>query len=186
VSTPGGTDRPAFDPRHDAIYQRGYQAGDSQAAQPGAAQAGTSRGSAVRGSAARIGDPPAGPGTPAAAASAGTGAADEIGDLDPLGFDSDVFHDELERTRWNPFIALLWVLGVVLPTGGITLQWQAVNNMFGSSSSDGTGDAPMSVVLQQFSYLVAPSVITGGLFILAGLLFWHAAAWRARRRGVTG
>ena len=78
MSTPGGTDRPAFDPRHDAIYQRGYQAGDSQTAQPGAAPAGTSRAGA-----SRIGDPPAGPGSSGAAAFGGTGAADEIGDLDP-------------------------------------------------------------------------------------------------------
>jgi hypothetical protein len=177
VSTPGGTDRPAFDPRHDAIYQRGYQAGDSQTAQPGAAPAGTSRAGA-----SRIGDPPAGPGSSGAAAFGGTGAADEIGDLDPMGLDTDVFPDELERVRWNPFIALLWVLGVVLPAGGMTLQWYAVNNMFGTSSYDGTGDAPMSVVLQQFSYLVAPSLISAGLITLAGLLFWHAAAWRARRR----
>jgi hypothetical protein len=103
-----------------------------------------------------------------------------------MGLDTDVFPDEPERARWNPFITLLWVIGVVLPAGGVTLQWLAVNNMFGSSSYSGTGDAPMSMVLQQFSYLVAPPVITAGLFILAGLLFWHAAAWRARRRGVTG
>ena len=184
MSTPGGTDRPAFDPRHDAIYQRGYQAGDSQTAQPGAAPAGTSRGRTTRGGSARIGDPPAGPGSPAVAAFAG--APDEIGDLDPLGFDSDVFHDEPERQRWNPFITLLWVIGVVLPAGGFTLQWHAVSNMFRSSSYSGTGDPPLDMVLQQFSYLVAPPLITAGLIIVAGLLFWHAASWRARRRADIG
>ncbi|ANP71164.1 hypothetical protein [Cryobacterium arcticum] len=180
MSTPGGTDRPAFDPRHDAIYQRGYQAGDSPAAQPGAAPAGTSRAAA-----ARIGPPPTGPSSPTAAAFAGTVAADEIGDLDPLGFDSDGFHDELERPRWNPFIALLWVLGVALAGGGAALLWQTVGNMFRNNSYSGNGEPPVSFILQQFSYLVAPPLISAGLIILAGLLFWHAAAWRARRR-ITG
>ncbi|QYF73497.1 hypothetical protein [Cryobacterium sp. PAMC25264] len=185
MSTPGGTDRPAFDPRHDAIYQRGYQAGDSQAAQPAAAPVGTSRGGAVRGNAARIGPPPAGPSSPTAAVFAGTGTADEIGDLDPLGFDSDVFHDELERPRWNPFIALLWVLALVLVGGATALQLSSATFGFANYSYSGTGPMPFGMLVQQVAYSVAPSALTAGLIILAGLLFWHAAAWRARRR-ITG
>jgi hypothetical protein len=38
------------------------------------------------------------------------------------------------------------------------------------------------MLIQQLGYSVAPSVLTAGLIIVAGLLFWHAAAWRARRR----
>ncbi|MBX0301688.1 hypothetical protein K2F54_17095 [Cryobacterium sp. 1639] len=170
MSGPGGTEGPTFDPRHDPRFQRGYRPGDALP------DRGTPAASAT----------PTTPAAPVADQPVTNTDVDATDDFDTLLFDGDTFADEPESSRWNPFITLLWVLGVVLPTGGITLQWQAVNNMFGSSSYDGTGDAPMSVVMQQFSYLVAPSLITAGLFILAGLLFWHAAAWRARRRGVTG
>jgi hypothetical protein len=174
MTGPGGTERPAFDPRHDPRFQRGYRPGDAL----------PDRGLPVASVAPSTPAAPVAPAGPTAdQAGADTDAADHF---DTLLFDGDTFADEPEPSRWNPFIALLWLIGVVLPTGGIALQWQAVNNMFGSSSYDGTGDAPMSVVIQQFSYLVAPSLITAGLFVLAGLLFWHAAAWRARRRGVTG
>ncbi|TFD83720.1 hypothetical protein E3T61_20615 [Cryobacterium lactosi] len=158
----GGPDRPVFDPRHDARFQRGYQPGDAPRApeRPGL-----------------IGVPPASP----VAAAVGT---DDSLDLDTLAFDGDDFQDELESSRWNPFIALLWVLAIVLPAGGMVLQWQAVSGMFGNSSFSGNGEPPVSFVLQQFSYLVAPPLISAGIVILGGLLFWHAAAWRARRRRI--
>jgi hypothetical protein len=38
------------------------------------------------------------------------------------------------------------------------------------------------MVAQQLSYSISPSILTTGLIVIAGLLFWHAAAWRARRR----
>jgi hypothetical protein len=53
---------------------------------------------------------------------------------------------------------------------------------FRNNSYSGTGEPPVSFVLQQFSYLVAPPLISAGIVILGGLLFWHAAAWRSRRR----
>lgn len=161
MTGPGGPDRPVFDPRHDARFQRGYQPGDapSDPARPGL-----------------IGAPPASP------VAATAGSDDALDDFDALAFDGDVFQDELESSRFNPFIALLWVLAIVLPAGGMALQWQAVRGMFGNNSYSGSGEPPVSFVLQQFSYLVAPPLISAGIVILGGLLFWHAAAWRARRR----
>jgi len=160
MTGPGGPDRPTFDPRHDARFQRGYQPGDatSAPARPGL-----------------IGAPPASP-------DAATADPDEPLDFDTLAFDGDVFQDELESSRFNPFIALLWVLAIALPAGGMALQWQAVSGMYRNNSYSGNGEPPVSFVLQQFSYLVAPPLISAGIVILGGLLFWHAAAWRARRR----
>ncbi|WP_130176956.1 hypothetical protein [Cryobacterium sp. SO1] len=156
----GGGDRPVFDPRHDARFQRGYRPGDAPNVpeRPGL-----------------ISPPPTSP----VAATVGT---DDSLDFDTLAFDGDVFQDELESSRWNPFIAVLWVLALVLPAGGMALQWQAVSGMYRNNSFSGNGEPPVSFVLQQFSYLVAPPLISAGVVILGGLLFWHAAAWRARRR----
>ncbi|MET0956506.1 MAG: hypothetical protein ABWY68_11195 [Cryobacterium sp.] len=156
----GDTDRPAIDPRHDAIYQRGYQPGDSAPAprQP------------------LIVPPPAG--TSAAARHPADESIDDLADLTLADTD---FQDEYEPSRWNPYIALLWLLGVLLPTGGLALQWQAVSGMFQNNSWSGTGAPPFSMVIQQFSYVASPSLITAGFLIMAGLLFWHAVAWRAKR-----
>ncbi|ASD20828.1 hypothetical protein B7495_00805 [Cryobacterium sp. LW097] len=172
MTEPGGPERPAFDPRHDARFQRGYQPGDPPrpAARPGL-----------------IGASPAKPAAAAGGAAAPfedlvVGTDDAFDDLDALAFDGDTFQDELEPSRWNPYIALLWVVALALPAGGMVLQWQAVSGMFGNNSYTGNGEPPVAFVLQQFSYLVAPPLISSGIVILGGLLFWHAWGWRARRR----
>ena len=169
MTEPGETDRPTFDPRHDARFQRGYQPGD---AAPPPARPGL------------IGGPPAHPAARAAAPFEDlvVGTDEALDDLDALAFDGDTFQDELESSRWNPFIALLWVVALLLPAGGMVLQWQTVSGMFGNNSYSGNGEPPVAFVLQQFSYLVAPPLISSGIVILGGLLFWHAWAWRARRR----
>jgi len=155
----GDTGRPAIDPRHDAIYQRGYQPEErAPAPRP-----------------RLIVPPPAG-----IAADAGQ-PVDDVATFDELAFDDTDFQDEYEPPRRNPYIALLWLLGVLLPTGGLALQWQAVNGMFQNNSWSGNGAPPFSMVIQQFSYVASPPLITAGFLIMAGLLFWHAVAWRAKR-----
>ena len=153
MSGPGEGGRPAIDPRHDAIYQRGYQPGE------------TSLPPVRR---PLIGAPPAAP-----------GVAAEIDEVP--AFDTDVFQDELPRSGWNPFIAILWVVAVVFIGASTTLQWQAATASYAGYSYSGTGPMPLNMIIQQLSYQILPSVLTSGMFIAAGLLFWHAAAWRARR-----
>ncbi|TFC05157.1 hypothetical protein E3O42_03895 [Cryobacterium adonitolivorans] len=160
MTEPGGTgaDRPAFDPRHDARFQRGYQPGD--APRPPERRE-------------LIGPPPANPDTAAA------GPGD---DLDTLAFDGDTFHDELERSSWNPFITLLWAGGVLFVVVAVTLQWQGATYSFTNFSYAGSGPVPFGMLVQQLSYTIAPPMQIAGLLTLSGLLFWHAWAWRARRR----
>ena len=153
MSGPGEGGRPVIDPRHDAIYQRGYQPGEPSLPP-------------VR--RALIGAPPTAP-----------GVAAEIDEVP--AFDADVFQDELPRSAWNPFIAILWVVAVLFIGASATLQWQAVTASYGAFSYSGTGPLPLGMIIQQLSYQISPSVLTSGLLIVAGLLFWHAAAWRARR-----
>ena len=153
MSSAGEDGRPAIDPRHDAIYQRGYQPGES------------SRAPVRR---ALIGAPPTAP-----------GLAAEIDEVP--AFDVDVFQDELPRSGWNPFIAVLWAVAVLFIGAVTVLQWHAATASYDGYSYSGTGPMPLGMFIQQLSYQISPSVLTSGLLIVAGLLFWHAAAWRARR-----
>jgi hypothetical protein len=202
----GETGRPAFDPRHDARFQRGYRPGQEHPApverpRPNSPAAPT---------------PDVGPASTAAFVRDAAGGreaqadgrspegqyrelppetSDPIGpirqdanqegadldDLDDLGFDADDFRDEPAPSRWNPFIILLWVIGIAFPVGGVALQWHAVQAMYGGVSFSGDGAPSIDFLLQQFSYLIAPTLITPGIVIVAGLLFWHARAWQARR-----
>jgi len=163
MTGPGG-DRPVFDPRHDARFQRGYQPGEA----PGVPE----RPGLIR-------TPPVSP----AAAAAGS---DDSLDFDTLAFDGDDFQDEPESSRWNPFIVVLWTASILFIAAAVTLQWQAATNSFGNYSYTGSGPLPFGMIIQQLSYSIAPSVLIAGFATVSGLLFWHAAAWRARRRSADG
>lgn len=168
--------RPVFDPRHDAIYQRGYQPGDAVPAPvtvPGPEP--------VR----------AGPiGPPLETRSAGnepdSPVAVPLDEFDTLLFDGDDFSDVPVRSRWNPFIAVLWALAALLTGGAGTLQWQAATMTFSNYSYAGSGPLPFGMLIQQVSYSASPSALTAGLLTMAGLLFWHAWAWRVRRQSLAG
>jgi len=168
--------RPVFDPRHDAIYQRGYQPGDAVPAPmtaPGPEPVRTGL----------IGQPPQERSAGTEPDSLGDGPRDEF---DALLFDGEDFSDEPVSSRRNPFIAVLWALAALLIGGAVTLQWQAATMTFANYSYDGTGPLPFGMMIQQVSYSVSPSALTAGLLIAAALLFWHAWAWRARRTGLAG
>ena len=182
MTDPGGTDRPAFDPRHDARFQRGYRPGDDD----GAAPVRRSRGAAPP---AAVAPPTAvapAPFVPRAEADPVPGGidpqpTDDLDDFDTLVFDADGFEDELEPSRWNPFIALLWLVVVVFVGGAVALQVQAATLSYSNIFYDGNGPVPIEMLIQQLSYSIASPVLIAGLVTLAGLLFWHAWTWRARR-----
>lgn len=167
MTGPGGTERPTFDPRHDPRFQRGYRPGDAlpdrhspAAAVPDALPA------------------PAGPTIDQAPVD-----PDGLHDFDSLVFEADDVADEPEPSGWNPFIAVLWLISVVLVAGSLALQLQAVSSMFSNTGYSGSGEVPLDLQLQQLSYVASPSMLAAGLITLTGLLFWHAFAWRARRQG---
>jgi hypothetical protein len=186
VSVPGGTERPAFDPRHDARFQRGYRPGDGsddtdgeatpvrrvRASRPATAAAPRAREGVTVVPHAAADPAPEPPGAD----------VDDPDDLDELSFDANAFLDEPEPSRWNPFIALLWVLGPAFVLPAIAVQYLSATFSYSSISYNGSGPMPFGMLIQQLGYAVAPSLLTAGLVIIAGLLFWHAAAWRARRR----
>ena len=139
-------DRPAFDPRHDAIYQRGYRPGDNR---------------------------------PSNQAPADSYPAEPADEADALL--AEVLTVEPEPSSRNPFIGVLWVLGVFFFAAGVLLQYIAVGRINANYSFSGNGPLPLELVIQQMSYSVSPPLMIAGLLIVAGLLFWHATTWRARR-----
>jgi hypothetical protein len=83
------------------------------------------------------------------------------------------------RGRHNPFVWMLWLLGIVLAGGGMALLLGPTRVMLFSNT--GTQDQSTIALLQTF-YVIAPVLITVGLGTISGLLFWHAAAWKHRQR----
>lgn len=163
MTSPGEAGGPPIDPRHDAIYQRGYRPGESTytperrhliGAPPSSAPVDTGR----------AGDP-----------------VDGLVELDDATVPTDDFHDELPQSAWNPFIVMLWVLGPLQVAGAVALQWQAATFSFANYSYAGDGPVPFGMLVQQLSYAITPSLLTAGFVTISGALVWHAAIWRARR-----
>ena len=176
---------PTFDPRHDARFQRGYQHGD--APRPPAR-------------APLIGAPPA-PARPAEPSwpdlldgvrpggdPGGDPTDSDLSDTDPLDtdpFDADAFQDEFASPKKNPFIVSLWTASILFVVAALTLQWQAATNAFANYSYSGNGPVPFGMLLQQLSYSITPPILIASLVTMAGLLFWHAWTWQARRGTIT-
>lgn len=163
-------DGSTFDPRHDAVFQRGYEAGTTP-------HVGTSSADA----AARV---------PA------TAAADPLRqDLADLNNDrpapplAELANTELHEaalvppqrpSMFNPFIVALWVLGPLLFIGGAWLQLQAARQSY-NVGYDSSGEMPIDMVIQQILWTLTPAMMGAGFTTVLGLLFWHAWQWRAAR-----
>jgi len=180
---------PAFDPRHDARFQRGYRPGDERRApEPDAA-------------------PNATPTTPALPAGAGVAAAESQSELladirgqlaalretAPYGTPAPTAASELLEAlptdpgagpglaRRNPFIIGLWLLGPLLAVGGAWLQMQAMSPTRSYTGLDAAREQ-FDMVFRQVLWSLTPSMMAAGLTTILGLLFWHAWQWRAARR----
>lgn len=86
---------------------------------------------------------------------------------------------ERPRDRQNPFVWALWLFSVALVGGGLVLLLGPVRHLL--SNGFGSADQDTAALLQTL-YVIAPTLVTVGLATISGLLFWHAAAWNARRR----
>jgi hypothetical protein len=153
--------RPRFDPRHDPLFQRGYD--------PAAPVSDVARRDA----------PASGPAS--APASAGTGApargAEEPHAYSHLGLVQPGLHPDGEPVpRRNPYIRALWITGVALVVVGIGLAWQA--NAYSANYSYSGGAVPFAMILQQLIWILVPSMVTVGMATIVALVFWEALRWR--------
>ncbi|MFC0680658.1 hypothetical protein ACFFGH_22740 [Lysobacter korlensis] len=79
--------------------------------------------------------------------------------------------------RGNPWVATLWVVGVLLITAGFFGTWRSQSIYVGATPVDDMNE----IVTMEVLDLLSPPLMLVGLLVLAGVLFLHAIAWRARR-----
>lgn len=162
------SNKPRVDPRFDPIFQRGYQGGvrNTGVRQVSRATSPPSPAPEPEPTATSEVPPPARQQHPDAS------VADPVQPMVITEYPAS--EPAKPRRSLNPFIVLLWIVGPALIGGGASATYQsAFRNMSGWSGPD-------QMALQQVIWMAGPAAITVGLGIIAGLLFWHAAAWRAR------
>lgn len=161
-------DQPTVDPRFDPIFQRGYEGGLQDA--------GTSVPAPEPVAAAPV-DPAPEP-EPAPSPTVPqphTGVAAAMSSQPIVTVEYPGGEPEPPARILNPFIILLWVIGVALVLIGASASYESFSRSMGSMSR------PEDMAFQQLIWMLSPGVVTVGLGIMAGLLFWHAAAWRRSR-----
>ncbi|MCW2131043.1 hypothetical protein [Arthrobacter sp. VKM Ac-2550] len=179
-----------FDDRYDPIYQRGHRLpADGRPQDLSAEPAGRTAGNGSK--AGSAGNERAEAGFAAAPAARPTPAAHPTStDLTGAAGISEVVPPELAgreeehdaapapRSKFNPFLLALWLLGA----GAITLGfWAALgpvmtmNDPFGTSS--GFGPPEWMYLLG----ILSPGLVAGGLMALAAALVLHSLAWQRRR-----
>ncbi len=159
-----------FDPRHDPIYQRGYEQSAGQA--PVARQPEGRLGPAAQ---------PASPSVPQSVAQPG---ATDAGDgqalaADPTFGGGGELPAEAESVR-NPYFLALWIVSIVFILAGVALEWRSVVLADYGYSSPGT--VTLEAVIQQLTWTIAPIMIGVGALTIVALLFWQGMHWRPSRR----
>ncbi len=173
---------PAIDPRYDPVYQRGF--------------AGAAAHARIRAVESPKQERPPAPQRPEPLRSGGTRqASDERvdpfvvpparsatqDDLPPEEPPTSV-REELPASpgvvlRGNPWVATLWVVGVLLIAAGFFSAWRSQSIDVGATSVDEINE----IVTMEVLDLLAPPLMLAGVLVLAAVLFLHAVAWRARR-----
>jgi hypothetical protein len=162
-----------IDPRYDPAFQRGYQ---------GAPVATSVAPAPITQEHAAPASVSPGPVTSVPTAPAGDldGATQTHPDADASDNTVPPLRDTPPPLRTNPYIYALGIMGVVFVVGGIGIElWTSYSSMSASGGYEGT---PVSTMIaQNVAYVVTGPLITVGLAILAGLLFFAGVRWRSRR-----
>lgn len=157
-----------FDPRHDPIYQRGYQ---QDAARPTVTPP---RGAAH--------PPDVAPRLPEIAARPeAEPAAGQDGTADPAAAAGPaVTPPPAADSPRNPYFLALWIIAAFLIVAGFALEWRSVALAdYGYASAP--GEVPLEAIIQQLTWVLAPIMITVGASTMVALLFWRGMHWRPGR-----
>lgn len=185
---------PRFDPRHDPVFQRGYDPAASVRPSVPVRPARASRRSERPGS-----THPTHPSPPNRDLSTlpsdgnvlksrfGEESGQDSGSVEAQATDAaghapqtpGVDLGSATEARRNPFIVALWIFAVVFSVGGVVLQWQASISSYNRSFN--ADEIPTEVIIQQLVWTITPTMISVGAMTLVGLVFWHAVTWRAAR-----
>ncbi|AUI50775.1 hypothetical protein [Arthrobacter crystallopoietes] len=176
-----------FDDRYDPIYQRGHRVpADGRPQDLSAEPAGRIAGNGSRaanerseaGFAAAAAPRPAPAAHPASTDLTGAAGMSEVVPPELAGRSEEQDAAPAPRSKFNPFLLALWLLGA----GAIALGfWAALgpvmtmNDPFGVNS--GFGPPEWIYLLSMLS----PGLIGGGLTALVAALLLHSLAWQRRR-----
>lgn len=163
-------EQPELDPRFHPAFQRGYEPDPpSPAVHP--ADAVDSAAIVSLPQWAEVPPPPVGPPTDKAP---------------PEGEQKPAIHAEVggtaataNRRGINPYIALLWVVGVVLAVGGAALLFFGFVGVF-TSYSNVSSEGPRAQVPYVLGTTFGTPLVSVGLATIAGLIFF--SAWQTWRR----
>jgi hypothetical protein len=168
----------SIDPRYDPVFQRGYRGDSTRRFKRGRP---LTSAPAVFSPAPRVEPEPASRVYPsAAAAGPAMEPAGETNDQDD-GVENAKAPTIPPRTA-NPYVAALWVIGIVFTVGGAILQLapQLSPSQGSFSVSEGQG-LPVELVLRNLAYAVSTPMITVGMATIVGLIFLLAVAARPGR-----
>lgn len=156
------SDSPGIDPRYDPAFQRG-----------GAGGTGRAPGAAAGGSAAPRGPQRSQPSTEQPSTEQPT-IFIEV----PAESDEEVVVSRPPAR--NPYLLALWIAGVALVLAGALFYLRSALAAYDTTSPEDNGQA--NAVLINLGFVFAPPLVTVGLGIIAGLLFFSASRWKAREK----
>ncbi|WP_349903590.1 hypothetical protein [Parafrigoribacterium humi] len=148
------TEQPTFDPRFDPAFQRGYVPPAVAPVIPAAPIPTVS-----------IDEPDADDGEPDATAESQQEEA--------------IAPEFAQRRGINPYLVILWVVGVILLLGGAVLLFVSYLQLLAGYST-GPSQSSAAQILYLFGNVFGVPAITVGLITIVGLIFF--SAWRSSRR----
>ena len=169
---------PAIDPRYDPVYQRGF-AGSAAHTRIRAVETPRQERPAQRTESSWSFRPSVDDRSePFVVPPARSAGADEtvVGEPESPARDEAAPSPGGLVLRGNPWVATLWVVGVLLITAGFFGTWRSQSIYVGATAVDDMNGIVMMEVLD----LLSPPLMLVGLLVLAGVLFLHAISWRAK------
>jgi hypothetical protein len=150
-----------FDPRFDPAFQRGYKPPAKPQTVPSIPVD-------------SIGEPPVAPDPEMS-----EGAATEDGVPEDAATEATAI---VGRRGVNPYVVILWLIGVVFAVGGTALLFWSYLLLMTSYTTTGPAQAATAQALYVYGSVFGVPLITVGLATIAGLIFF--SAWRSwHRRG---
>ncbi|WP_349898936.1 hypothetical protein [Parafrigoribacterium soli] len=147
---------PTFDPRFDPAFQRGYEPSLHAQKAPRS-----------RPRVDPIGEPPASP---------------EVVQAEEPSVEIPLAEPPQLRRGINPYVVVLWVIGVVFTLGGPALSFSAYFFMVGGFSAGLVQSQGLQLLFAYGSAIGIP-MFTVGLATIAGVIFFSAwRSWQRRNR----
>lgn len=163
------------DPRYDPAFQRGYRGGGTTE---------SARRRAAPEFAGTVVPEPAVKVPAASAAVAGVTETEAATHTNPHDDDRAPRGEALPPLRANPYVYALGVMAALFVLGGIGIEIAMTFSTF--SGQSGYQSTPVEwMIMQNIGYVVAGPMITVGLAILAGLVFFAGARRQSMRGGST-